>query len=173
MSIEKQKREDLLHEATAFERRILLQLDVSPPTAPPTRCNRVELFGGFRQGGGWSLYFDEQPVLQFNAAGQLRRLFLDDRKLLCERGQLIELQRSVQGGKVEFQRVVVAAEVERQYLARCTAWLEAATQALEQQRYQVVGQYPSRDAELLGDLTVTLERLKDGFPLADAPGAHA
>ena len=65
-------REDLLREATALVERIELvphrdrQFDASEP-----------IVVGFRADGALSIFFGDDPVYQFNAAGELRRAYCD------------------------------------------------------------------------------------------------
>ena len=56
-----QRRENLLRDARALTPRVLLQLTVLGKS--------VEVFAGFR-GDSLSLYFGEDPVYHFNAAGE-------------------------------------------------------------------------------------------------------
>ena len=48
---------------------------------------------GFRRDGAPSIYFGEDPAYHFNAAGHLRRAYLDGRLLKAERGRLIVIER--------------------------------------------------------------------------------
>ncbi len=49
-----------------------------------------ELFAGLRSEGSWSLYFDEDPVIQFNPFGNVRRLFVDNCKYrVADAGRLV------------------------------------------------------------------------------------
>ena len=67
-------REDLLRDAVAYSERVLLRLS-SPQTM---------LFAGFRKSGAASLYFDEDPVLQFNGTGELRRVYWKGAKYVAK-----------------------------------------------------------------------------------------
>ncbi|MEM6470530.1 MAG: hypothetical protein AAF802_13320 [Planctomycetota bacterium] len=83
MAKEKNDRENLMRDGVAMARRALMWID------------SAEVFIGFRgesEGRGpASLYWNQDPVYQFNSAGQLRRLFLEGRRYKAERGQIFVL----------------------------------------------------------------------------------
>jgi hypothetical protein len=61
-------REDLIREATALKQRV--EWDVPGESEP--------VVTGFKRDGSLSVYFGQDPVYQFNPAGQLRRAYVDD-----------------------------------------------------------------------------------------------
>jgi hypothetical protein len=77
------EREDLMREATAYTRRCLVR----------TEGSQTPLFVGFRGNGGWSLYFGDDPVYQFDGDGRLRRAFVDGRPLRSQGSTLAQLTR--------------------------------------------------------------------------------
>jgi hypothetical protein len=165
MAVQKHKREDLLADAVAFSRRILLTLSIEGQAC--------ELFAGQRAGAGWSFYFDEAPVLQFTASGALRRLYIDDRKLSAENGKLTELLR-VPGGtpsRVAHQLQGLAEESEQILLQRCLRYLQLARDALRAGNYRQLGQIPVDDTNLPGDLVRQLDILASGFEVARSAAA--
>jgi hypothetical protein len=83
MARDSHDREDLLRDARAFPRRVELQLRGGAEDAT--------VFAGFRTAGGVSLFFGGDPVYHFNAAGELRRAFVDDALFKAERGQLVRM----------------------------------------------------------------------------------
>src|SRR5688572_1167889 len=84
MARETHDREDLLRDAVALVPRVLLHT-----TIDGTPC---EVFAGFR-GELLSLYFGGDPVYHFNAAGELRRGYVDDQLIKAERRRLIFMKR--------------------------------------------------------------------------------
>jgi hypothetical protein len=76
-------REDLIREATALVDR--LELIVPGFDAPVT--------AGFRRHGGLSLFFDQDPVYQFDSAGRMRRGFVAGKLFRSQGDTLAELTR--------------------------------------------------------------------------------
>lgn len=99
MAIHQQKRENLLVQATVYHQRLLLR----PQKLFFRQQKVVELFAGCRANKGWSFYFDESPVLQFNSDGQLRRLYIQDDKITVFEGHLLKLSRPQLGGQVRHE----------------------------------------------------------------------
>lgn len=96
MMRQEKPREDLLRDAMAYPVRILLSVD------------RVsdQLFAGFRSAGDLSLYLEEDPVLQFNSRGELRRLYWRGEKYMAENKRLWRLTRArAQNSAAEDRRV--------------------------------------------------------------------
>lgn len=83
MSRQESPREDLLREATALVERAEL---VIPGFDEP-------IVVGFRRDGAASFFFGEDPVYQFNAAGELRRAYVCGLLYKAEKGKLIALRR--------------------------------------------------------------------------------
>jgi hypothetical protein len=90
MARHEQDREDILREATALVERIELWLPDQPEP----------VVAGFRRDGSASFYFGADPVLQFNANGELRRGFDQGRMLKAEGGKLIVMRRVREDGQV-------------------------------------------------------------------------
>src|SRR5204863_2544475 len=78
MAREESSREDLLREATALVERIEL--------IPNGSTSDGRIVAGFRRNGALSVFFGEDPVYQFNAAGELRRAYTDGKLLKADRG---------------------------------------------------------------------------------------
>lgn len=154
MALDEQPRENLLRDAVAYPRRLKLRMGHSQPAAKAeVGVDFEELFAGLRSDGSWSLYFDEDPVIQFNPSGTVRRLFVDNRKyLVADDGKLVELTRTGRGGRVELQHEAVAAEAERAIRERCQLFAQTAVAAIESNRCGLAGQVPADDARLLAEL---------------------
>jgi hypothetical protein len=69
-------REDLLRDARQMPIRGRANVDTH------------EVFVGFRSFGSGSLYFDQDPVFQFNSSYELRRVFFHDQRYAGYQGQL-------------------------------------------------------------------------------------
>ena len=95
MAREESERENLLRDATAFRERVEFQ--VTGVDGPQI------VFVGFRDEGGASFFFDQDPVFHFNSAGQLRRAFVDDRLLKAEHGELVAMRRVRRGREGELR----------------------------------------------------------------------
>ncbi|MDA8745017.1 hypothetical protein N9N28_10330 [Rubripirellula amarantea] len=67
-------------------------------TAMPLRGQAIiagsEVFVGFRVGGEMSLYWDQDPVFQFNSQFQLRRAYVDGRRYAAQNGQICLIKRA-------------------------------------------------------------------------------
>src|SRR5262245_3342321 len=94
MSRHESDREDLMAEATALRERIALQLG--------GETEHVVL--GFRDNGGWSLYFGSDPVFHFDAAGGLRRAFVDGELYRSQGTTLARLTRTRTDREVQLVR---------------------------------------------------------------------
>ncbi len=95
MARDAQDREDLLRDATGLVSRVELNI---PDLETDIVC-------GFRADGSLSIYWGQDEVVQFNAAGELRRGYWQGRLLATYRRQLVWLDRSKQeGGRMRFVR---------------------------------------------------------------------
>ena len=72
----------------------------------PARLHRAgePIVVGFRRDGALSIFFGDDPVYQFNAAGELRRAYCDGLLFKAVRGRLVSLRR-VRGQHDEVQLV--------------------------------------------------------------------
>lgn len=187
MAIEQQRRENLLLEATAYTRRALFRIpraglcdigELSDQNGvlrewlnPFRQSAHWELFVGMRRDDGWSIYFDEQPVLQFNSEDQLRRLYVDNQRFAAMEGLLRSLDRPVRGGQVMFTEVEVDAMRHQSVLAACQWFLQAAADALESVSIHRVGLIPGEDESWLVLFQQRVRRAAEGFEIASAPSA--
>ena len=156
MAREVHQREDLLREATALVPRVLLKLSLEG--------RDVQVFAGFR-GAALSLYFGDDPVYHFTAAGELRRAFIGDRLIKAEQGRLVSLERVRSPEESTLLRRDLDADTERllmQQLWRSLAQLYAALQA---ERFAKLGEEPSGDA--------AIPRLSDWLARHTQPGIAA
>ena len=165
MALEEEKRENLLRDAVAYHRRLALQMPilVDPVSMERSRTavGNMELFAGVRADGSWSLYFDEDPVIQFTSSGELRRLFIDNRKFRCVDDKLWELTRDRRGGRVELNQTAVPAEIELVLREQCLQGIRHAWEQISQGHFTLIGRVPSDDVELLDDLRLFLAKRLD------------
>ncbi|MCA9183063.1 MAG: hypothetical protein KDA51_16490 [Planctomycetales bacterium] len=187
MAIRQQRRENLLLEATAYTRRALFRIpraglcdirELSDPNgvlrewlSPFRQSAHWELFVGMRSDDSWSIYFDEQPVLQFNFEDRLRRLYADNQRYAAVEGRLRLLDRPARGGQVTFAEVEVDAMRHQSVLAACQWFLQAAADALQSVSIHRVGLIPSDDESWLVWFQQRLRRAADGFEVASTPSA--
>jgi hypothetical protein len=86
MARQSHHREDLLRDATALSPRILLQVVI--------QGQPCEVFAGFREPESLAIYFDDDPIYQFNSQGELRRAFVAGSIIKADKGQLVAWERS-------------------------------------------------------------------------------
>jgi hypothetical protein len=167
MAINQQKRDNLLHEATAYSRRILILLH----NASFRGITIGELFAGVRPDGRWSLYFDESPVIQFDQQEALRRVYVAEKKLAATDGRLVELFRPHQGGKVQFEPQTLGESDQSRLLSDLKDLLDRTSLSLYQSdtipgRCHVVGVVPDHDQQLYQDLLGFLSRRQVDLKIA-------
>lgn len=83
MARSEQDREDLMREATAMVRRGEY---VAPQEVEPVTI-------GYRSSGALSIFFGQDPVYQFNDAGQFRRGYIDGELFKADGGRLVRMRR--------------------------------------------------------------------------------
>lgn len=187
MAIDQQRRENLLLEATAYTRRALFRTpranlcergELSDQDAllrewlsPFGQSAHWELFVGMRRDDGWSIYFDEQPVLQFNSEDQLRRLHAGNQRYSALEGLLQLFDRPTRGGQVTFDEVVLDSNRHRAVLAACHWFLQAAADVLASGSIHRAGLIPSGDESWLATFGQRVCRAADGFEVAKSPSA--
>jgi len=155
MAREESSREDLLREATALVERI--ELDVSGE----------HVVAGFRSDGSPSVFFGEDPVFQFNAAGQLRRAFCSGRMIKAVRGQLVALERNRTEQEVQLVRHELSASEQADLLAQMGERLRKLENDLHTGTFTIVGQHPA-DADVIGRLRSWFAEHRE-WPVADRP----
>ena len=158
MAINRQPREDLMREATAYHQRWKLR-----------DANSLTIFVGVRSQGAWSIYFEEDPVYQFNADGKLRRAHFQEQNYAADQGKLNLLVRPNRGGHV-LQTKVYCENNEQAICQDCLNRLQSLLQQIQTSAVQVVDAFPeavdfqSKVSELIG-------RAVSDFGIADSPNA--
>lgn len=155
MAREESNREDLLREATALVERIELVL------------NDAHVVAGFRGDGALSVFFGEDPVYQFNAAGKLRRAFCDGKLIKAVRGKLVALQRTRTETEVQLVRHELSEAEQAELLARMAAQLNRLNASLNSGGFVIAGQQPPA-TDVMGRLKAWFAAHKE-WAVADRP----
>ena len=137
-------REDLLREATALVERIELV-----PSSSTSKAAETPIVAGFRADGALSVFFGEDPVYQFNAAGELRRAYCDGLLLMAVRGRLVSLQRLRSANEVQLVRHELTDAEQNDFLAAMRLRLRGLSALVGTRSFAVTGQFPP-DADVLG-----------------------
>ena len=145
MARDESHREDLLREATALVERIEIV----------SRSNGDSAVAGFRSDGALSIFFGEDPVYQFNAAGELRRAYCDGKLLKAASGQLVELQRVRTENEVQLVRRELSEVELAAFLERMADYIRKFAAAFPN-GFEIVGQVPA-NADVLGRLQAWLK----------------
>jgi hypothetical protein len=126
-------REDLMREATALVERAEL---IVPGLAEP-------VIAGFRAGGAASFFFGADPVLQFNAAGELRRAYAEGALLKAEAGHLVRLVRERSARETALVREELTDGETERLLEQWQASLAGLQAALAAGQVQVASEVPA------------------------------
>lgn len=142
MAREESSREDLLREATALVERIELALRATESLSAGNHTDQ-DVVVGFRRDGALSIFFGEDPVYQFNAAGELRRAYRDGKLLKAVGGKLAALDRIRTNNETQLVRHDLTAEEQAAFLAKMRGDLEHFAQAISASSFEIVGQVPA------------------------------
>jgi len=183
MARDESAREDLLREATALVERIELRA-IGPASAveggATGSARAVEgsatgsasavgaldhnVIVGFRPNGAASFFFGDDPVYQFNAAGELRRGFCNGLLFKAVRGRLVSLERQRQAGVVQLVSRELTDAEQSAFTATMQERLRGLAGVLQNGVYSVVGQVPW-DGHVLGRVREWFSQ-HDGLPIA-------
>ncbi len=100
---QEQPKEDLIRQATAWDRRVEFA------------CPNETVVVGLTQHGSVSLCFDDEPIFQFNSQGELRRVF-DAGIIKAERGRLVRLTKRRTSDTVNMHRATMSDRQQKDYL---------------------------------------------------------
>ncbi len=158
MAIEESDREDLLREATRFSKRVLLALfdgESARMTVLPTPLAhderqeiamvQVHVFIGCRSNGAISVYWEAQPVFQFNEQGQLRRAYFSGNKYAAREGKLYRLDRERRGDQVQNLWSDITDEELRKLQQAWRSVLSSLLEVRDKLDCCIVGQVPPDD----------------------------
>jgi hypothetical protein len=145
------EREDLMREATALRRRGEWRI---PGIAKPVTA-------GFRDGGGCSVYFGQDPCYHFDVSGALRRAYAADKLYRTQGGTLAELVRVRTEHEAVLQRRDLRQQELNGFLARMREHLSRLSAALQSGNAALLRQEPD-DCNVGAELTAWLARVLDG-----------
>ncbi len=150
-------REDLMREATALRRRGEWRVPGMPEP----------VMAGFRNGGGCSVYFGQDPCYHFDAAGALRRAYAEEKLYRTQGHTLAELVRVRKERETVLQRRDLENEEVDEFLQRTRAELSCLYAALQSGNAVVLRQEPD-GGDVSAELTAWLARALAG-PMVLAP----
>ena len=134
MARQAQDREDLLRDAKALVPRLMLKLKILDEPC--------ELFAGFRD-NALSLYFDADPVYQFNSSRELRRAFVDNAIIKAVAGELHAWQPERTEQEVAMNSRVMNPIKTQECVTNLLRRLTALRETLLQGAFEIVGQVPA------------------------------
>jgi phytoene dehydrogenase-like protein len=158
MAVRESDREELLREATALVERVEL-------TIPGCQESIVV---GFRRDGAASFFFGPDPVYQFNAAGELRRAYVNGLLYKAERGRLVALRRDRSATEIALVRTELQDSEATAFLASLHERLAELHAALVATSYQRIGQVPA-GVDLFARISRWLDLQPPISKIADAP----
>ncbi len=129
-------REDLLAEATALVERAEFRLTGTGVAAVES------VVIGFRSGGAASVFFEQDPAYQFNAAGELRRAFVAGQLFKAQQRRIVALKRVRNEFAVQLLRHELDDAEQAAFLNRLATDLDRLQTALRAGRFTVRGQVP-------------------------------
>jgi hypothetical protein len=151
MARDESNREDLLREATALVERIELVLRKSDHSIESNDLIGQHIVAGFRRDGALSVFFGEDPVYQFNAAGELRRAYCGGNLLKATRGRLASLERVRTQNEIQLVSHELSREEEATFMSKMHDRLCHFSELIDLNLLEVVGRVPP-DADVLGRL---------------------
>jgi hypothetical protein len=166
MAREESSREDLLREATALVERVQLRIMASADAA---QDQADQIVVGFRPNGAASFFFGEDPVYQFNPAGELRRAYCDGILIKAIRRRLDSLRRERQPHEVRLLSVQLTDAEQISFTREMQRRLAALAKAIESSCFEITGQVPA-EADIVNRVRQWLAR-HDGLPIAVSPRA--
>ncbi|TWU17636.1 hypothetical protein Pla52o_48510 [Novipirellula galeiformis] len=135
-----------------------------------TTIDAIAVTVGFRAGGQASLYCGADPVFQFNAQHQLRRVYFANERFAAESGRLVRLDREQLGGKVQFVRCEVPPTDVQAILASLRGWIDIlrAAASSDGTAWRVADEPSER---FIVQLREWMDRLPQSIAIAAGPGA--
>jgi hypothetical protein len=161
MARQSHHREDLLRDATALVPRILLQLTI--------QREPCEVFAGFRQPESLALYFDDDPVYQFNSQGELRRAFVAGSIIKADGGGLVAWERSETLDQTAMLSRRLSLAETQEFSKSLLARLADLKTAITCNEFTIVGQVPP-DGDAFDKLQTWLGRI-GSVMIAQSAGA--
>tara|TARA_R110002049_G_scaffold2750_2_gene21496 strand:- start:295574 stop:296080 length:507 start_codon:yes stop_codon:yes gene_type:complete len=168
MAIEEHDRENLLRDGKTMSVRGEATID------------GVTVVVGFRDQGQASLYCGVDPVFQFNAQHQLRRVYYHGQRYAADNGNLVLLDRTSSGGRVILKRRRVSSETKHAIVNSVDQWIERIRASANpisrvwQREGKLDGpscQAPSRQDPFTTQLNLWLKAHPVPTTIADSPNA--
>ena len=169
MAWEESSREDLLRQATALVERIELIPQASAFSEAAIPFIGEHIVAGFRRDGALSIFFGEDPVYHFNAAGELRRAYCNGKLLKSSRARLAALRRVRTQHEVQLVRHELSAKEEAGFMSQMEQHLSDLSRLINANSIEVVGQVPA-DHDVLSRLKQCLAT-HDKRQIATRPNA--
>ncbi len=156
MALNERDREDLLRDGRTMIHRGECVID------------GITLLVGFRSKNQLSLYCGADPVFQFNAKGQLRRVFFEGSRLAATNGELAELVRESRGGKVQANPTQISQQLLTEIQKKLEEWIEKMRRCINESPalWRTVGEDPS---EFQDRMTEWIDCYGSRFTVADSP----
>jgi hypothetical protein len=159
MARHENEREDILKEATALVMRAELAIGGVDE----------RIVAGFRRDHSATIFFGQNVVYQFNAAAQLRRVYLDGQLYKAEHGCLVQLRRNRTEAAVELVRHELSTEETAQLLADTRQRLKRIGDAIKANDFKIIGEVP-QNGDVVKQILVWLELLPRDIQIASSPG---
>ena len=147
MAREESDREDRMREAVALNRRMeIVPKAMAPPADDADAATRLPAITaepivlGFRSSTGWfSIYFGQDPVYTWDAAGRLRRAYVDGFLFRTQGTTLARLERVRGSSSVELARHDLEVAECANFVARMHRHLRGLHEILSSKSYATTG----------------------------------
>jgi hypothetical protein len=169
MARDESNREDLIHEATALVERIELAPRATASAVSRNIAPDALIVAGFRADGALSIFFGQDPVYQFNAAGELRRAYGGGLLFKAMHRRLISLDRVRSANEVQLVRHELTDAEHIAFLTKMIGYMRELSELLAANDYEVRGQAPP-EADVLGRVREWLANHQE-WPIAARPNA--
>lgn len=151
-------REDIMREAAALVRRISFSADGLPSP----------IVAGFRRTGFFAVYFDQDPVYQFDAKGLLRRAFRHGLLYRTQGTTLAELRRERTEAATTLLRTDLTTEQLDLFLDEMNRFLTKLSTAIRHGHAEATAQIPTDDIQLTSDIQAAIDAAISTRSLAPA-----
>lgn len=158
MAKEQSDREDIMREATALTRRVSLELSGFPEL----------VIVGFRRNSAMSIFVDQDPVYQFNSAGEFRRGYLDGKLIKADQGKLSSLDRQHKDDQVVLMRHDFDDAEQEDFISQLHCHLDQLHQSLSDGSFQVKECVPVGD-DVVTEIISSLDLIGTPVVIADQP----
>lgn len=142
MAQEESPREDLLREATALVERIELVPTALRGNSSADASQVSPIVAGFRSNGSLSIFFGDDEVYHFNAAGELRRSYLEGDLYKALNGELVSLTRVRTAQQIELRGRTLDAEEQANFISTMQKRLAALAASLATQKFELLRAVP-------------------------------